>query len=878
MLIFTFLHTKSKSLLLFIRPNKHVLKTSFKGILIIAFSLFFVMSCSRKKNSFINRNFHAINAEFNALYNGYLALEKGKNTLNDAYFDNYWDILPIERMQIIEEITLPGQSKNENFNRAEEKAVKAIQMHSMNLEGKEKNPQIDEAYLLLGKARYFDQRFVPALEAFNYILYKYPASDKINQAKIWREKTNIRLDNDDLAIKNLKRLLEKEKLNNQDLADASSMLAQAYLNTKSVDSAITQLEIASQATKNNDERGRYRFIQGQLYNILGYKDSANIAFDKVIELNRKTPRIYLISSYLEKIKNFDYKNGDKLATLELLTKLEEDRENRPFLDKIYHQIGEYHLKNKSVKLAISYFNKSLSTKSQDKELRARSYQILGDINFNNSIYKDAGAYYDSTMANLVLNSKPYRIIKRKRDNLEGVIYYEGIAQVNDSILNLVNLPEADRVAFFELIIEKLKIQAEENKLKQEAAERNKGLITVNNTISGLNSNASGGGGVPVQASMFYFYNPTIVAYGKNEFIKTWGNRTLEDNWRWSSKAKLNTKSTILDNEVFADATETELYDPQFYISKIPSEPKAIDSIAKERNFAYYQLGLIYKEKFNENELAKSKFDNVLKNNPEKRLILPSKYNLYKIYGLLGQADEAAIAKHDIISNYPDSRYATILSNPDLAAFKDDNSPEKLYEDIYQLQENQGYAEVISKCETYINAFDGEPIVPKFELLKATATGRLFGFEPYSKAINYISITYANTPEGKQAQDIETKVLPNLQSDQFVLDSVANNFKVIFQFDNVEVSEIKTFQDTLNGVLKNIKYYDLTSSVDVYGPNTTFVVVHGIKNSVVAKTLNQLFSKEDQKKIRNPYFVVSSPNYEIIQIHKNLESYLNLNNK
>jgi hypothetical protein len=33
----------------------------------------------------------------------------------------------------------------------------------------EKNFQIDEAYLLLGKARYYDQRFIPALDAFNYI-------------------------------------------------------------------------------------------------------------------------------------------------------------------------------------------------------------------------------------------------------------------------------------------------------------------------------------------------------------------------------------------------------------------------------------------------------------------------------------------------------------------------------------------------------------------------------------------------------------------------------------------------------------------------------------------------------------------------------------
>ena len=127
--------------------------------------------CSRKKDNFVSRNFHAVTTEFNALYNGYNALEQGRSDLNSNYADNYWEILPIERMQITDEIVLPGQSKNDNFSKAEEKAIKGIQKHGMNIKGKEKNPQIDEAYLLLGKARYFDQRFVPSLEAFNYILY-----------------------------------------------------------------------------------------------------------------------------------------------------------------------------------------------------------------------------------------------------------------------------------------------------------------------------------------------------------------------------------------------------------------------------------------------------------------------------------------------------------------------------------------------------------------------------------------------------------------------------------------------------------------------------------------------------------------------------------
>ena len=852
------------------------LKIPFKATLVLATSIVVLVSCSRKKDKFISRNFHAVTAEFNALYNGYNALEAGKSSLNDAYQDNYWDVLPIERMQISDEVMLPGQSKNENFNSAEEKAVKAIQKHSITIDGKEKNPQIDEAYLLLGKSRYFDQRFVPALEAFNYILYKYPASDKINQAKIWREKTNMRLDNDELAIKNLKRLFKQEKLEGQDLADAASMLAQAYLNIKSVDSAITQLETASNATKNDDERGRYRFIQGQLYNQLGKKDSANIAFDKVIELNRKTPRIYMISAHIEKIKNFDYEKGNKYELLEQITDLEENRENRPFLDKIYHQKAAYYLQNTSDSLAISYFNKSLKTNSPDKILRAKNYEILGDMNFDKSRYQQAGNYYDSTMTSLDLNSKPYRIIKRKRDNLEDVIYYESIAKVSDSILSLVNLPANERIAYFDEFIEKLKIKAEKEKEKAEAAERNAtGLITVNNQIGNQRTPIT----TPTKAAMFYFYNPTTVAYGKNEFTKIWGNRTLEDNWRWSNKGNAGFVNNTSTNNLLLNASEDDMYDPQFYISKIPSEAKEIDSISKERNYAYYQLGLIYKEKFKEYELAKSKFQNLLNSNPEERLILPSKYNLYKIYEALGENGEATIAKTDIVSNYPESRYAIILTNPESASDKDENSAESLYEALYQKFENQEYVEVVSKCEQYINTFDGEPIVSKLELLKATATGRLYGLEAYSKAINYIAITFANTPEGKQAQDIEANVLSKLTSSEFIQesDSITNNYKVVFKFENSKPDQIAGFQKTLEEVLKNVTYYSLKSSIDVYNTNTTFVIVHGLRNAQVAKTFDQLLTKEDKKKIKEPYFAITSANYQIIQIHKNLDAYLNTGN-
>src|SRR5690554_6386888 len=179
--------------------------------------------------------------------------------------DNYWEILPVEKMQILEPVF--GQDsipRNANFRRAEDKAVKAIENHSMSVGGLERNPQMDEAYLLLGKARYYDQRFIPALEAFNYILYKYPDSDRINEIKLRKEKTNIRFGNNSLAIQNLLRLLQETELDEIILAEANAMLAQAYFNEEQYDNAIIYYEKAKELSEIHEEKARYTFIFRQL--------------------------------------------------------------------------------------------------------------------------------------------------------------------------------------------------------------------------------------------------------------------------------------------------------------------------------------------------------------------------------------------------------------------------------------------------------------------------------------------------------------------------------------------------------------------------------------------------------------------------------------
>ena len=865
------------------------MKTYYKIILSLFCVAFIAQSCSRKKDTFINRNFHALGTKYNVLYNGNLALERGKEGVNDQYTENFWELLPVERMKVQEDIFLPGQSKNADFDRAEEKAIKAIQLHGMNVDGKEKNPQIDEAYLLLGKARYFDQRFVPALAAFNNILNKYPTSDKINQVKIWREKASMRLDNNEGAIKKLKRLLDEEELVDQDLADASAALAQAYINLKHKDSALMELGIATEFTKIKNEKARYHFIRGQLYNEFGKKDSANIEFDAVIDMHRQIPRSFYINAHIEKSNNVDTLIDDLVEFQDYLKELEENRENRPFLDKIYYRIAEFHLSNTSDSLSETYYNKSLRKTTSDKYLRSLNYETIGNMYFDRNVYKTAGAYYDSTMTAMVQNSKPFRIIKKKRENLDDVIYYEGIAQTNDSILNIISLPKEEQIAIFAKHAENLRLKAlEEEKQKEEALEKqNNKTASSNDFDKGRMQNArspkttSRDINTRGANSSFYFYNPTTVAYGKNEFLKLWGDRKLQDNWRLSDQ-RADIKGTVKD-DVVTTSDKDERFNPESYLASLPTKQSDIDSIIKERNFAYYQLGIIYKEKFKEFELAKTKLEKLLENNPEDRLILPSKYNLYRIYIELGLNRKAELVKVDIIKNYPESRYAEILLNPQSELSKDENSPEGIYTRLYTLFTNEEYAEVIAEAETQIKRLEGDDFVPKFEILKASAKGRLYGFEAYKEGINYIALTYANTEEGKKAQEIIKNAIPILAKKEFIADDKANKFNVIYQFDKNSGEDIEAFIKVLDEEVAKIKYFDLTTSKDVYDENTIFVVVHGLKSIQGASGFAELLQADERDKrgrlikpkITKPYFAISSANYAIIQRHKNLNAYLKL---
>ncbi|OIQ36511.1 MAG: hypothetical protein BM563_10660 [Bacteroidetes bacterium MedPE-SWsnd-G1] len=718
------------------------LKKNFYKYLSI-FTILFVVSCSTRKDAFLNRSFHSVTAKYNILYNGQVAFDQGIQELYATYKDDYWKRLPIERLEVSElaipGVEISGGNSSAAFEKSEEKAVKAVQKHSMNISGKEKNKQIDDAFLLLGKSRYYSQRFVPALEAFNYIVLNYPNADLINETKIWQAKSYLRLQNEELALITLQRILQREALvdDKKIIESVHTAAAMVYTVMDSTAQVVHHLKQATLTDYDKEQTARNTFILGQIYREQNHIDSSNVAFQKVIDMKR-VPYRYRIHAEIEIAKNLS-NDTDTEVLIATLNKLIADRENRPYLDELHYHTGLVHQKLGRIDLAEEHFVASVHAIGAQQFQQGLSYEALGNIQFDKANYVDAGSYYDSVLQiPQDRNTKRIRRLDRKRKSLDEVIYFESIANVTDSILGVVAMNKEEQVIYFQEYIDWLK--AEEAAAQQQI--ENTGFGSLNDA-----NNDFGGDG------KWYFYNSQIVGFGQQEFYQIWGNRPLEDNWRLSDKSVLIPGDENVNNLEVLAIEDAKKYDLETYLERIPTDKSEIDSIGSVRNEAYYKLGLIYKEQFKQFDIASYNFEDLLSFNPEEKYILPTKFHLYQIYLELNPI-KADKFKTDIVSNYPESKYTQLILNPDELIDEDDaNSPENIYKNVYYAYQEGNFEEVITKSEEAIIKYKDQEIVPKFELLRAYAIGKRDGVAAFREVLVYVAFKYSNTEEGKKATEV-----------------------------------------------------------------------------------------------------------------------------
>ena len=806
----------------------------------IFLSLFFIcfLSCSTQKNKALNKGYHSVVSSYNVLFNGETSIDEGFLQTQESFVDNFWEILPVEKINISKDIITVDGIENDNFLKAEEKAAKTIQKHSMQINNVEYNSKITQAYLLLGRARYFDQRFIPALDAFNQVYKRNLVNEEWNFSVIWKAKCNIRLEQEELAIGLLKTLLKKEKLSSKIKTEANAGIAMAYLQLKKNDSAIKPLKIACLNEKNKHNKARYLYILGQLYEKNNKIDSAYAIFKKIVDFKRSIPRNVFINAKL-KMLLYDPVNGNETE----FNKIIKNIENKPFLDKIYYAYSKTLFSKDSINKATLFLNKAIKENGSDKELLARGFEKLSKVYFKKSDYLMAGKYLDSTLNNLDKNLKKHWELKKQKNGLDLVVKLEENISLYDSLIKLSGYNNSKLNDILN------QIKTKNAFLKQKPVE-NRPVDVLRNR----NNNRSN----------FYFYDLKLVELGKKSFESVWGQRTRESYWRnISSKpiSKIEKTEKIELSETSLEKIET---DNSGLLKRIPRTKNQKDSINRLKNRSYLKLAEIYLEKYNNYTLTENRLTYLLNSNTSKEVLSEANYLLYKSYKKQNKK-EAENIRFKIIEKFPNTKFAKILKDRN-NLMTEEKETLKLLDSFQSLFKNQNFEQVLVGIENQIAFIENKDILINFDLLRAQTIGKLEGVLKYNEELKSIIDRYPNNSKTVELKEISREINKKWQINP--KKTATSNYNIVFK-----LSRVQGVSDSLKNSIKKIKeltFNKFRISVDVYDSATQLFVIQDLESKEKAiKILDTIKENLEFLRLKNNFVVLSS-RYKNILIYKALD--------
>jgi tetratricopeptide (TPR) repeat protein len=371
---------------------------------------------------------------------------------------------------------------------------------------------------------------------------------------------------------------------------------------------------------------------------------------------------------------------------------------------------------------------------------------------------------------------------------------------------------------------------------------------------------------------WYFYNPTTVSFGINEFTKKWGNRKLEDNWRRINKAIAisiedtgKSEPTLSEEELDQQALE-KIKEPGQYLAKIPKGDAAKIESEKRLSDAYYNLGVIYTQQLDNKEKGAEAFENLIDRFPQHPDKLTIYYQLYRLYLSDGNNAKATKYKELLIKSDPNSEYSQLINNPNYDATADapESKVAKLYEVAYETFQKGDYKSVIVECNTALKLYKNSYLIPKFDYLHALSIGKIDGIDALEKSLKEILLKYPGDPIRNEAQNLLSIISTYKKSNQDIVPSSNTT--------SVDTSTIKNispfvFKDTIHYYLllypKEYKEGSVLSNRINDFNNTFYSLLNlGITSIAIGESNGILVRTFDNKLIAMDYYNTVKINSEV----------------
>jgi len=718
-----------------------VSKKIFSYILLEVVAVFFAWtSCTSQKNTAVTRWYHSINSRYNIHFNAQVAYDEALKAKNEAYKDNMTEMLNVFPF---DPASLEKKTEGGSFNKVIDKCVKAIKLHSIQKKPikdpnkrndakyqkwyrqREFNPFLRNCWLLMGKAEYQNNDFLKSISTFSYITRLFSNDpEAVAEARIWMVMAYGELG----WIYEAEDILKKIELSGGVPKGLEGEFAAANANllirAKKYQEAIPYLEKAADKVDNQRQRMRLKYLLGQAYEQTGNHLLAYKAYGDIGGLN--TPYIFDMNAKLKQAENSD--PAQQKNNLSMLDGMARNSKNKEYLDQIYYAKGNIHMNQADTANAISAYALAIEKSTRKGPEKARVQITLGDLYFQKHQYVKAQPCYSDALGVLRKDNEDYERVALRSKVLEQLAQYDAAIILQDSLQELVRMPEEERLKVIDKMIEDLIKKEKEDKLlaDKERAEAN----AANRPGMGRQVD------IPIQANTqggFYYDNEQSISQGKNAFQKKWGNRKLEDNWRRHDKAvSVFAEANTTNGQTTAnDSTKTgqdslnfrptnNKHSRDYYLQQLPFTKAQIaesDSIIDD---AMFQMAGIYHQQLNDVHLAVNTYEkelNRFQRTPNKR---EAYFRLYMLYHELGDRPMAENYRRKMMADFPNSEYAKSFAEPNYEWNL--QNPRALQDSLYERSYNaylksdvatvrKGYQDILAK-------YPQSDLMPKFIFLNA----------------------------------------------------------------------------------------------------------------------------------------------------------------
>ena len=728
-------------------------KFHLKLILLLGFVAVLLTKCATTKDGFTKRVYHNTTAKFNGFFNAKEAKKTAISKLVESTQDDYDSILVLFHYPSEENVN----TIREDMERVIEKTQLVIERHEMKVPKSKKrdfkkpemNKWINDNWLLMGQAYFYEKNYWKAEEVFLYVKRKYEDDDIAVLSRLWLARNYFEKGEQRNAAEMLEEIsyIKTKDFPEELRVEYNLVQADLAIKLKDYTQAITKLENAVTLMKRKKMKARPTFILAQLYQRVGKSAESLAAYKQVLKLKPT----YEMSFYaqINQAMAFSRRAGDSKEIKDKLLKMLKDEKNKEYFDQIYFALAELEIEERKTSEGISLLNKSLAVNEGNDKQKAKSFLKLADIYFDERIYESAQAYYDSTNTLIAETHPRFKDISNKAKSLNELVSYIRVYEREDSLLQLAVMAEDELTKLIEGVMK------EDARKREEERQRLLAALESGGDISNIGD--------------FWAWNPTLREKGKENFIEAWGERPLEDNWRRSKKITF----TDFDNSENPDIEETQTAPTdqgrsfEEYLADVPKGQAEIDESIEKRAEARYNAGLIYKEKLDDFENAVEQFEVLVTETPASQFHSVTHYQLYRTYLSKEQGGysnpfcgtcNSAYWANQTLENYPESEYAVLINNPEFLSMKELKEAEELkaYESIFDKYRKNRYNDVIQESSLVINNEQENHLLAKYFLIKALSIGEMasqFGgqADPYIEALENTVKKFPTTEEGKTAQ-------------------------------------------------------------------------------------------------------------------------------